>query len=367
MSRPEMRSGITKEKVPRKSSRFFRPDPLKPDQLADFCGQIGAMAGAGVPLTQAMEILQMAAEHRRFIGLYRSLQSRMEQGCPLSDAMEETELFPDLLIQMFRAAEVSGRFGETAKRMALHYRKEHKMRSQIQAATMYPKLLGVMLAAVVWFIFLVVVPMVEPMLREMSLPLLTVGIFAVSEAVIERWYLVVGAMVLLPIVWLLWCRIPTVRLLHDRVFLHTPLIGRQMRRVYTARFARSFEGLYSSGTSMVNSLEIAAATIGNRYLTRQFSGVVSRIERGESLSDAIRCVDGVDSKFAPIIRVGEESGNLDRMLHDIAEAYEYEAETSLTKLIALLEPALIVGMGVVIGVILLGIMMPMWSMYDYMA
>ena len=116
---------------------------------------------------------------------------------------------------------------------------------------------------------------------------------------------------------------------------------------------------------MILCLEIASKTLGNRYLARQFSEVVKQVQSGEMLSRAIQDVDGLDKKLASAIFVGEETGKLDKMLESIADGYEYESDMALSKLIGLIEPAMILVMGVMIGIILLGVMIPMWNMYGY--
>lgn len=338
---------------------------LKPDLLSEFCRMIGAMTGSGITLARSMEILQDSVEDKRIAGLYGKLQSKIEQGYPISDAMEEMKMFPELLINMFRAAETSGRFEETAKRMAEYYRKEHRMRGQIKTATVYPKFLCLMLLVVVLFVFLVILPMVEPLFREMELPVVTKILISVSSFVKEKWYMLVFFALLFTVFGMVVRANEKFHRLRDKIQLRLPVIGKNMCTIYTARFARSLGSLYGSGVAMVESLEIASRTIGNRYLEEQFSEVVRKVKNGELLSRAVKNVDGFDKKLAPIILVGEETGKLDGMLENIAETYEYEAEAALTRLIALIEPVMIVIIGIVIGSILLGIMLPMWSMYEY--
>ena len=138
-----------------------------------------------------------------------------------------------------------------------------------------------------------------------------------------------------------------------------------MKIIYTARFSRSQSSLYASGLPMLLCLEIAGRALGNRYLEKQFSEVIKQVQGGEMLSRAIQNVEGLDKKLSSIIFVGEETGKLDNMLESVADGYEYESDMALTRLIGLMEPAMILVMGVVIGIILLGIMIPMWNMYGY--
>ncbi len=116
---------------------------------------------------------------------------------------------------------------------------------------------------------------------------------------------------------------------------------------------------------MLLCLEIAGRTLGNHYLEKQFSEVIKQVQNGEMLSRAIQNVDGLDKKLASVIFVGEETGKLDKMLESVANGYEYESDMALTRLIGLIEPVMILVMGVIIGIILLGVMVPMWNMYGY--
>lgn len=340
---------------------------LRAAQISDFCRHVGAMCSAGVPLTNAMEILQKGAEHRTVKRIYGELQHLMEQGFSFGSALEETGAFPELLLNMFRAAEVSGQLEETAKRMAIYYRKEHKIKSQIQTATLYPKILCLVSVFVVMTIMVVVVPIVEPLFRDAELPFLTRVLLVLCDFVKERWYAATGVLAGFYVFVRVLIKNKSVRLACDRIKLMLPLIGRQYRTICTARFARSESSLYSSGLPMVESLAIAARTIDNLYLEMQFVNVIKMVQGGLSLCEAIESVKGLDPKLAPVIFVGEESGKLGEMLEELAESYEYDAEMAINRLVAMVEPTMILVMGAVVGLILLGIMVPMWSIYEYMA
>ena len=308
----------------------------------------------------------MSTEQKKLRTLYQELREHMEQGSSFSRAMEETGAFPELLLNMFRASEYAGNLEETAKRMERYYRKEHHARNQIRTATVYPKILGLVSVFVVLMIFLVVMPTVEPLFEGAELPVLTKILLTCSRFLVETWYLVLLVLIIIFIVSHIAMKQERVQIFLDKMKVHVPVMGRHVRTIYTARFARSESSLYSSGISMVESLEIAARTIGNRYIENQFSDVIRKVKGGSSFSKAIGDVDGFHPGLAPIIFVGEETGTLDTMLSDIADGYEHDAEMAMNRLVAMVEPAMIVGMGLVIGVIMLGIMMPMWSMYEYM-
>ena len=344
---------------------YQRRKRLKPQQLAEFCRQVGAMQSAGVPQASAMEILRKGTEKKSIRNLYGQLQNLMEQGMSFSDALEETGVFPEFLLHMFRAAEAGGKLESTAEHMADCYKKEHRIKNQIRTATLYPKLLCIVSLVVVLTIFLVVIPTVESLFEGMDLPLLTKVLLIISRLLCEHWR--IGLVFLVSALLLVGYLSgkPKVIWMKDRLKVKAPVVGKYYRVIYTSRFARSESGLYSSGLPLVEGLEIAARTIGNRYLEGQFEHVIRMIRGGKSLSHAIESVDGMDKKLASVIFVGEETGRLDEMLEHIADGYEHDAEVAIQRLVAMIEPVMIVIMGVVIGAILLGIMMPMWSMYEY--
>lgn len=339
---------------------------LSPAELSEFCGHVGAMLDVGIPLAEAMEILQSGTENRRMKALYQDMEQTMHKGLAFSKAAKETEMFPELLLHMFYAAEAGGRLEETAGRMAVYYRKEHRINNQIRQAMLYPKILCIMSIVCMLMIFLVVVPTVEPLFQEMEIPLLTKILFGITDVIEEYEWMCLACCVLgYGLFRVLFRQAPVVMFL-DRLKVSIPGIRTQFRVVYTSRFARSESGLYASGLPIVEGLEIASKTIGNRYIEAQFPQLMELVRGGESLSSAVRSVKGFDKKLAAVMFVGEETGKMDEMLDRIAENYEHDAEAAMTRLIAMIEPGMIIVMGVMIAVLVLGIMMPMWSMYEYM-
>ena len=339
---------------------------LKPDQLSEFCRHVGAMCSVGVPLAAAMEILQAGTDQKNIRQIYQELQQHMEQGCSFSAALEKVHAFPVFFLNMFRAAEAGGHVEETAKRLAIYYRKEHRIRNQIHTATLYPKIVGIIAAFVLLMIFIVVIPTVEPLFAKMELPGITKALLGISRVITEWWLPGSFMCIFLYLLGRIVVKRKRIQMIVDRLRLHLPLIGRQYQMIVTARFARSESNLYSSGLPLMEGLTIAAMTAGNRYLEEQLLNVVQMIQGGSTFSQAIETVDGLDRKLAPVIFVGEETGKLDELLEDLAESYENEAELAIHRLVAMIEPVMLLILGMVIGLILLGIMMPIWSMYDYM-
>lgn len=339
---------------------------LKPMQLSEFARQIATMTGAGITLSRAMSIMQTGLENKRLLAIYSDIQKQIQQGRPLSEAMENTAVFPDMMLNMFRAGEASGQMEKTAAKLADHYQKEHRMNNRIRSATLYPKILAGVAVLAILVIFLAVMPTIEPLFEGMELPLVTKILMGFSRFMKQRWYVAVLIGVFPFALWQVLTASNAFCYMWDKKKLHLPLIGKQLKIIYTARFSRNQSSLYTSGLSMIKSLEIASKTLGNTYIAAQFSEVIRKVRGGEMLSRAIQDVDGLDKKLAPTIFVGEETGRLDTMLESIADNYEYESDIALTRLTGMIEPAMILVMGLIIGLILMGVMLPLWNMYGNM-
>jgi len=312
-----------------------------------------------------MEILKERDFKPKLKTVYIRLHRDVQQGIAISEAMRnQGKSFPDLLINMFASGEASGQLENVTEKMATHYEKEHKLNGKVKSAMRYPKILGVATLAVIIIIFVFVLPEFFAMLEDMELPLITRIIIIVSDFLINRWYiLLIFILVVIAIVKYLFA-ISAVRYGFDKAKLHFPAIGKLLRILYTARFARTLSSLYGSGVSMIRALEITGTIVINKYIESQFPDLIRNVRNGESLSESVRKIKGFDSKLANTILIGEEAGRLDSMLTSTADAFDYEAEMATGALVALAEPVMIVLMALVILVVLLSVMLPMASLYS---
>lgn len=340
---------------------------LKAKDLSEFSRQIGTLLAAGVSLVRALGIVSTdelaKPKHRAIYG--KVLQS-VRQGMPLSDAMEEQGgSFPSLIINMFRSAEASGDLDKVSLRMANHYDKENRMNTKVKNAMMYPMILLVLIVAVVIILFTFVIPQFEDLFAQMDeLPVLTRFVMGVSDAIISYWWaIIIGAIFLVLLIKMILA-IPKVRHGFDHFKLKLPIIGKLLSVIYTARFARTLSSLYSAGLPIVVALPIAASTIGNTYIEAQFTEAVQKVRTGENLSTSLEGIDGFIKKLASAIMVGEETGSLDSMLDSIADELDYESEMAISRLLTFLEPAMIILMAVIVGIILISVIQPLYGSYD---
>lgn len=340
---------------------------IKTKVLIDFCRQLGALLDAGVTLVRALNIIaDEEGLDPRYKMIYNGILALIRQGIPLSEAMEQQgNAFPVLLISMIRSAEANGNIDQTSKRMANHYEKEQKLNGKVTSAMVYPIILSVLLVIVIIFVLTYMVPQFDDIFSTMeTLPLPTVILLGISDGLKNHWIAVIIVIAVVVTMFRLLLRVPTVRLTRDMIKLKIPLVGKLLRRIYTARFARTLSSLYGSGLPIVTALQIGKSTIGNLYIESQFEAVIAKVRAGEALSASLSEIDGFIRKLASTILVGEETGSLDDMLDSTAESLDYEAEKALEKMVSLLEPLLIIIMGLVIGFVVVAVILPVYQSYS---
>ncbi|MBU9725420.1 type II secretion system F family protein [Diplocloster modestus] len=340
---------------------------MKADVLADFCRQLGTLLNAGVTLVRTLNIIaQEEGLNPKIKKVYNEILRQIRQGIPLSEAMEaQGNVFPDLLVHMMRSAEESGSIDQTALRMADHYDKEHRMNGKVKNAMIYPAILLFLLVVVMIFVMVYIIPQFKPIFDMLDeVPFITRIVLACSDAFINRWAVIVAVIVIAAFAVHLLLRLPKVRYGWDALKLKLPKVGKLLRVIYTARFARTLSSLYGSGIPMLLSLQIGRRTVGNRYIEAQFDAVIDQVRRGEPLSKALREVDGLELKLSSTILVGEETGSLENMLNSIAESLEFDADQALSKMVTMMEPVLIIIMGLVIGFVMIAVLLPIFQSYN---
>ncbi|MCL2198582.1 MAG: type II secretion system F family protein [Defluviitaleaceae bacterium] len=338
---------------------------FRSNEISEFCRELAGMLASGITMVRSIEIIKERDLKPKIKAIYEKMHKDIQQGVSLSEAMEKHgDTFPLLLINMIASGESSGKLENVMARMALHYEKQHILDGKITRAMRYPKILAVATIGVVLIIFTLVLPGFFDMLEEFELPIITRIVIAISEFLISYWYLLVIVVLTTVIFVRYMLTIYKVRLAFDKAKLKMPLVGKLLKTIYTARFSRTLSSLYSSGVSMIHSLEITGTIIMNTYIASQFPALVKDVRNGESLSESIRKIDGFDTKLPNTVLVGEEAGKLDTMLVSISDSFEYEAEEATEALVAYSEPVMIVVMGLVIMVVLLSVMLPMAAIYE---
>lgn len=337
---------------------------IKKNELSEFCRQLGTMVGSGISLITAMSIMTKMSGKASLKALYKDVYIKLQRGLSFSDALaSETGSFPSLMINMLRASESTGKLDQTLTKLGIQFDKEFKLNNKVNSAMAYPIFLIIATVLVVLAVFTIILPNFFDVFGDIPLPFITQVMFSISKILINSWYWVlIGFLVLL--FWiLLILRLDSVQYKIDRLKVHLWKVDYLTKIIYTARFARSLSSLYSSGVSTLNALILARDTINNKYIERQFDEVIRLVRDGASLSQAISKVDGFDIKLASVIYIGEESGQLEQMLTNIADSFDYEAELAIDKLVTLLQPIMIIILGFIIGTVIISVMLPLYSLY----
>ncbi|MEG0292334.1 MAG: type II secretion system F family protein [Anaerovoracaceae bacterium] len=352
----------SKEAVSEKGTKAFSSK-----LLSEFCRELGMMLGAGVPLIRALNVMVKRDINVKAKESYIKLHQDLQRGYMLSEAMEhQGNVYPKLLINMYKASEASGAMEQTCMRMAEHYEKSFKLKQKVKGAMIYPIILAIVTFFVVIGVFTFILPKFFSMFEDLNTPLpgITQVMISISKVVQEQWlFVIIGALfIVFGIRGIL--NLPKLRLTFDKLKLKLPVVGKLLRIIYTARFARTLSSCYTSGISMINALQNTKSTVGNAYIESQFDNMISMVRNGENLSAAIDSVKGFDSKLVANILIGEETGRLDTMLLTTADNFDFEAEVALQKLTAIVEPGMIILMAIIIGTIMVSVLLPLPTMYN---
>jgi len=353
---------VSYEEIPEMETKTGK---LKLKSLVVFCRQLGTMLTAGIPVTQALDMIQSKADSKKAKKVFANVYEEVQKGNSLSHAMQLQEgLFPSLLVNMVMAGEAGGTLDISVARMADHFDKEHKLNNKVKGAMTYPIILLVVALLVVLILVTFVLPTITQMFDENTMPWTTKILLAFSGFVIHQWWVIVlfviGSVMLIRYLM----RMPSFRLWFDKMILFMPIIGKLNQTIYSARCARTFASLYLSGVPALDMLMITGKVLNNKYLEKMFEDVIAGVSRGEFISTAIAQTMAFDPMLSSMIFIGEEAGALGDILSKTADYFDNESDAAIARMVALMEPAMIVVLGVIVAFIVVSIMQPMFAVYD---
>ena len=333
-------------------------------QLVIFSRQMSTMLASGIPIIQALDMLQSKVDNKKARDVFRSIYEDVQKGNSLSDSMlAQRGAFPELLTNMVRAGEVGGTLDQSLSRMSSHFEKEAKLASKIRSASIYPMILAVVSVAVVLMLVTFVLPTITAMFDESQMPWTTKIILAFSNFLLNNWLMLIFGIVFLVVAVHFSLKIPSIRIGVDKMKLRLPIFGKLNRTVYSARCARAFASLYSSGVQTLDMIETAGKVLNNTYLEQKFLFVLEVVSRGDLISMAIEQTNEFDNMLSSMIFIGEESGSLGEILESTADYFDGEADAALQRMVAMIEPIMIIVLGLVIGFIVVSIIQPIFAMY----
>lgn len=334
--------------------------------IAIFCRQFYTMLDAGVSINSAVHILAEQLTNRKLKDALGDMEDQVRKGQTLSESMRKhNKIFPDLLISMIETGEVSGNLDSVLLRMSTHYEKENKINNKVKSAMIYPAVLSVVAIVVVTILLTFVMPTFIDMFTEsgVELPLSTKILLGMSGGLQKHGLLILLAVVTIVILFRYYLKTDSGKLFSSRLKLKIPVIKKLNQKIIVSRFTRTLSTLLSSGVTLVQALEVVSDVVGNKVAEEALSRIREAVIKGEGLSTPISEDKLFPSMLASMVKIGEESGSLDDILNKTADFYDEELEVTVQTTTALLEPLLIVIMGVVMGFIIISIMLPMFNMY----
>ena len=337
--------------------------PLK--WLPPFCSQVSSMLSSGVPQSDILKTACKTAPTREMKVLLARLEEKIHRGQTLSEAMGSMgKCFPKLLIYMIQTGEASGTLDDILQKMSVYYAKEVEMEGKVRTAMIYPFILLLASIGASVFLLTTVLPQFADILEEYELPAITRFMMAAGEHLQKDWILYCLWIPVVFLVFALLSAVPKLRLRVDGLFFHIPVIAGLLKTIYTSRFASTFSVLYGGGNGIIDCMAITGRVMGNTWVERKIQEAVNGLEKGESLSAALKRQRIFHPVFLSMVAAGEESGELESVLLQAGVYYGKAAEQSAQRLVTLIEPCMILVMAGIVGTIVLSIMLPVFNMYS---
>jgi len=336
--------------------------------LVVFTRQFGTMINAGLPLIQCLEILSTQSENAALRKSVGEIKVQVEGGSTFSDALRRhPKIFDDLYVNMVHAGEVGGLLDTILGRLSKHIEKAMKLKGQIKSAMVYPAAIVGIAAIVITVLMIWVIPVFEKMFKEMSggkmaLPGPTQLVIDMSNFAQGNWYIILGVIVTTVVAVKKYYATPQGKLAIDKLLLKTPVFGDLIRKASVAKFTRTLGTLLASGVPLLEALTICAKTSGNKVVEGALLDAKVSISGGKTISEPLAKSGTFPKMVTHMISVGESTGALDNMLGKIADFYEDEVDQAVTNLTALLEPMMMVFLGVTVGFIVVAMYLPIFTM-----
>ncbi len=356
------------EKVGKGGFSFSLGSGLTDKDLVVFTRQFGTMINAGLPLVQCLEILSTQSENKVLRETVGEVKGAVEAGSTFSDALRKhPKVFDDLYVNMVHAGEVGGLLDTILTRLAKHIEKAMKLKGQIKSAMIYPAAILGVAFVVICVLMIWVIPIFAKMFDELSngkvgLPGPTQIVIDVSNAFQSYWWIGLLAMGATVFAVKKYYATPAGRMNIDKFLLKTPVFGDLIRKASVAKFTRTLGTLLSSGVPLLDGLTICAKTSGNKVIEETLLNARVSISGGKTIADPLASSQVFPKMVTHMIAVGESTGALDAMLGKIADFYEDEVDQAVASLTSLLEPMMMVFLGVVIGFIVIAMYLPIFKM-----
>jgi len=337
---------------------------IKSPELILFSKQFKTLIRSGVPMLTILQVLEDQTENKRLKSVLGTIHQDIRDGASLYDAFRRhPQVFSPLYCSMLRAGESAGALPEILDRLVYVIEHEHKVKSDVKSAMTYPIIVLSFLAVAFFILLIGVIPKFVNIFKNagLELPLPTKICLGLYQLIVQYWYVLAVAVIGTGIALILYNRTEQGRFVRDTLLLQLPLAGKLFQKAAISRFASIFSILQSSGVDILDAMDILSGTIGNEAISRQLDGLKDRLREGRGISTPLRQAKYFTPMLINMIAVGEESGNLDVLLRDVAMHYDTEVEYATKKLSDALAPILTISLAAVVGFFALAIFLPMWD------
>ena len=339
--------------------------PVNAPELILFTKQFNTLIRAGVPIMAAMNILEEQTENVRLKQVLSKMHQDIKEGASLHEAFKlHPRVFSPLYCSMIRAGESSGALNEVLDRLTYIIEHENKVRSDIKSALMYPMIVVAFLGVAFIILLTAVVPKFVNIFKNagLKLPMPTKICMLLYSMLADYWYIVLGLLAAAVFLLVAFLRTDQGKHARDTLFMQVPIIGPLIVKSAISRFASIFSILQSSGVEVLDSMDILTDTIGNAALSRQLSNIKDRLAEGRGIAQPLREAKYFTPMLINMVAIGEESGNLEEMMREVAAHYDTEVEYAMNRLSQAIGPLLTLGLAAVVGFFALAIFLPMWDL-----
>ena len=360
-----IKAQTAERKDPEWFTRLMGEGKVSPVELLLFTRQIGNMVRAGLPMMESIEGIQKSTGSKALVKILQAVREDLDKGSVLSTAFSHhPKVFNEYYVSMVRVGEESGQLEESFQSLFKQIEFDREMRKKIKSALRYPSFVMIAITIAISILMIFVIPVFAKVYASMhvQLPLLTRILIGTSTFMVQFWWVILLAVGLVYYVFHFWVTSPTGRYAWDKFKLKLPIIGKILVKATVARFCRSFATASKSGVPIMQAFQLVSRVVDNAFYEERILQMRKGVERGESLS-RVASTAGI---FAPMelqmIKVGEDTGEVDTMVEQIAVMYQDDVEYEVGKLSEAIEPLLLGVMGVLVGILLLGIFLPLWDL-----
>lgn len=332
-----------------------------------FCRQFVSIISAGVSIINALEMMRDQTENRTLKKALGEVYEDVSKGESMAGAMKKhSKVFPSMLCNMVEAGEASGSMEVAFERMAVQFEKENKLKQSVKKAMIYPIVLLVVMVGVLFLMMIWVIPNFMGMFAELDteLPPITQAVVNMSDFVIAKWWLILLVVAAAIALFKAYAASPSGKFVLGGIALKIPVFGKLQTKSECARLGRTLCTLLGAGVPMMDAIEITGRSMENVHYKKTMMDAKDQVMRGMALSRPLKTCGLFPPMVVHMVSIGEETGNIETMLENVANYYEDDVQVATEQVMALMEPMIIVVMAIVVGVLIMAIMQPMLTLYE---